>query len=258
MKTSSIKFWVSIISMLAAATFWIFDITDIPPLFDDWRWASLVCFVIYSGLMWWQLWVSQEEHYSKTPNIQFVNWEIIPNVKMVRTRPSKISLNKQYSATESGIFVHAVFANNPKRRTPENTANNVSAKITYYNSEDHPMIDDTFFGSFYGRWSDSDEPKTSNDTVRLINTNILSNGTPRKLDLFMKFPDDEFCYAYNNDSYFFENWRHVNYKLTGDLFYIKVELIGERVNEHFWFTVHTENKGKHIRLTEGKNKSRRD
>ncbi len=148
---------------------------------------------------------------------------------------------------EYGTFVKAVFANNPERRTSENAAKNVSAKITYYDSRGQLLI-----GPIYGRWSDSDEPKTSIDIQHLINANILSNGTPRRLDLFMKFPDEEFCYAYNNDSYFFENWRHINYKLVGNQFLIEVVLIGERVEKGYWFTVYNKDGGKHIQITLGK------
>ncbi len=234
--------------MLLTSAFWIFDIADVPPLFADWRWAALVCFLIYSALMWWQLWLYREEFYANLPNIQFVESEIIPNVGMRRTRPSQLSPSGKYSEMEYGIFFKAVFANNPKRRTAENTANNVSAKITFFDSNEHLLI-----GPIFGRWSDSDEPKTSIDIPKLINANILSNGTPRKLDLFMKFPEDEFCYAYNNDSYFFENWRNLNYKLIQENFSIHVELIGERVEKEFWFTVHNKDRGNHIQIAVGKN-----
>lgn len=65
----------------------------------------------------------------------------------------------------------------------------------------------------------------------------------------MKFPEDEFCYAYNNDSYYFENWRHDNYKITENIFFIQVELIGERLEKEFWFTVYNKEKGKDIRVS---------
>jgi len=248
MKNLRIQFWLSIIGMLLTSAFWIFDIADVPPLFADWRWAALVCFLIYSALMWWQLWTYREEIYASIPNIEIVECEIIPNVGMRRTRSSQVSPSGQYSAMEYGTFFNAVFANNPRRRTSENTANNVSARITYYDVDEQLLV-----GPIFGRWSDSDEPKTSIDIPRLINASILSNGTPRKLDLFMKFQDDEFCYAYNNDSYFFENWRHVNYKLTAETFLIHVELIGERVEKDFWFTAYNNDKGKHLRVTLRKN-----
>ena len=250
MKNLRIQFWLSIIGMLLTSAFWIFDIADVPPLFTDWRWAALVCFLIYSFLMWWQLWVYREEIYANIPNIEFVEWEINPNVGMRRTRPSKVSPSGQYSAMEYGMFFKAVFANNPKRRTHENTANNVSAKLTFYDVDERLLI-----GPIFGRWSDSDEPKTSTDIPKLINAQILSNGTPLKLDLFMKFPEDEFCYAYNNDSYFFDNWRHVNHKLSAERFYIHVELVGERVEKEFWFTTNNKERGKHIQITLGKDTS---
>jgi hypothetical protein len=248
MKNFRIQFWLSVIGMLLTSAFWIFNIADVPPLFGDWQWAALVCFLIYSSTMWWQLWIYREELNSNIPNIQFVEWEIVPNVGMRRTRPSQVSPSGQYSAVEYGTFFKVVFANNPKRRTPENTANNVSARVSFYDSDEHLLI-----GPIFGRWSDSDEPKTSTDIPRLINAKILSNGTPRKLDLFMKFPEDEFCYVYNNDSYFFENWRHVNYKLTLAKFFIHVELIGERVEKDFWFTAYNKDKGMHLQIALEKN-----
>ncbi len=247
MKNLRINFWLSVIGMLLTSAFWIFDIADVPPLFADWRWAALVCFIIYSAIMWWRLWIYREEYYANIPNIQFVEFEISPNVGMRRTRPSQLSPSGQYSEMEYGTFFKAVFVNNPKRRMAENIANNVSARITFFDSNEQLLI-----GPIFGRWSDSDEPKTSVDIPKLINASILSNGTPRKLDLFMKFSEDEFCYAYNNDSYFFENWRHVNFKLTPDKFFIHVELIGERVEIYYWFTVYNWDAGKHIQTTVGK------
>jgi hypothetical protein len=250
MKNLRIQFWLSVIGMLLTSAFWIFEIADVPPIFADWRLAALVCFLIYTALMWWQLWTYREEIFANIPNIEFVEWEINPNVEMRRTRPSPVTPSGQYSAIEYGTFCKVVFANNPKRRTSENTANNVSAKITFYDADEKLLI-----GPIYGRWSDSDEPKTSIDIPSLINANILSNGTPFKLDLFMKFPEDEFCYAYNNDSYFFENWRHVNYKLTAERFFIHIELIGERVEKDFWFSVYNKDRGKQLQITLRKNAS---
>jgi hypothetical protein len=214
------------------------------PIIGDWRWGALISFGIYSGLLWWQIWTLQEENISKMPQIELINVEIIPNVILHKSRPTRLTPSGKYSKEEKGIFFHVVFENNPKKRTSENTANNVSAKVTYFDKNDRLLL-----GPIYGRWSDSGEPINPIDKVKLINTNILSNGTPRMLDLFMKFTEDEFCYAYNNDSYFFENWRHENYKIEEDIFFIQVELIGERLEKEFWFTVYNIEKGNDIRLS---------
>jgi hypothetical protein len=91
----------------------MFDIANVPPLFADWRWAALVCFLIYSLAMWWQLWTYREEHFSKIPKIEFIGVEITPNVGMRRTRPSRLSPSGKYSEMEYGTFFKAIFANNP-------------------------------------------------------------------------------------------------------------------------------------------------
>ncbi|MBI4739013.1 hypothetical protein HY772_05645 [Candidatus Woesearchaeota archaeon] len=174
MKNLRIQFWISVIGMLLTSAFWIFDIANVPPLFADWRWAALVCFLIYSAAMWWQLWIYREEYYANIPNIQFAQFEITPNIELRRTKPSQLAPSGQYSTKERGIFFKVVFANNPKRRTPENTANNVSARVTFYDATEHLLV-----GPIFGRWSDSDEPKATTDIPKLINANILSNGTPR-------------------------------------------------------------------------------
>jgi hypothetical protein len=46
-------------------------------------------------------------------------------------------------------------------------------------------------------------------------------GEETLLDIAVRFEDEENCYGWNNDSYFF-NWRNPNWRLTQDRYLVKV------------------------------------
>lgn len=146
-------------------------------------------------------------------------------------------------------FFHIKLANNPSVRTEQATARKVFAKLTYYNEAGRKLL-----GPIIGRWGDTDQPGTRSPftpTRDLQAVEIESSGLPRELDLALRHPQTNSIYAFNNDSYFVEDWRKPDFIINEATIYIQVELSGENADDtELWMLLENSTDSQNIRLTE--------
>jgi hypothetical protein len=144
------------------------------------------------------------------------------------------------------IFINVLFAqvnisNLPKEINADSTAKNVRAEITYYKP------DKTIIGSVNGRWAG--EGNSNDEEI----VELLSNGKPRILYLAMKYnyedKKDLYMYGMETDTtYFFNRHKDKSYRIDENQIFIKVEIIGERVQLTKEFVLYNEETGLRIEM----------
>jgi hypothetical protein len=150
-------------------------------------------------------------------------------------------------------IARAVIKNDPLARAGDATARNAIIKLSFYRDEDlregenEPIIN----GDFYGRWTQNEQPGTRGafapiDDIR--RRDLLPNGENNEIDLVLKYPDDDDCYAFNDDTCrSVEGWRDPKLRLEGR--YFKVSITVQGVGMEDWVaTVHLRNRGSGQRL----------
>ena len=245
-----------IFSMFIAAGSWILDIAEVP-FVVDWRWATLFAMMLFFILVWWHIWILDRALNSNTPHIVVTRKEGIPNPfanepEMQYNRPTQFTESGRLSQRKKSKMVHVLFSNEPEKPTKLNDAIKVRAELTYYDTMDKRLL-----GPINGRWGDSKEPGqlTPDQRMEILFMNFPSNGAECNLDVAMRYPDDQECYAYNNESYFAPNgsFKKPEYKLEGEKFYVRIVLKGAIFKEKvFWFTLHNNAEEHTLSLLEGK------
>jgi len=153
-----------------------------------------------------------DELNSFTPNIQ------VSGVIDVRDVQIGHVANGMYVLSHITNIASVPFANNPKLPNRNNNAKNVRAEIDYLDENKTALL-----VSIQGRWGglQPNEINSSDRTV-LESTNFPNNNAKRWLDLVMKYPEDEYCYAYSNDSYGQGYFLHPNHIIERKRFFIHV------------------------------------
>jgi hypothetical protein len=140
-----------------------------------------------------------------------------------------------------------LFRNFPTGSHPNAEAPNVLAYIRFLHKGQ------TVLDVSPGRWGDSKEPsmvKFSDPGASLFHLNAIPFriGEDHELNITVKFPEDGFFYAFNNDSYSRPLWRHDGFRLDGDVYEVIVTLVGPHVGEEFHFTLRNLGQGKGLDL----------
>lgn len=124
------------------------------------------------------------------------------------------------------------FANKPKHRTDRNHANGVRAEITYLDKNRNILI-----GPIDGRWGQTDQPSEikRSETPRIESVNFPNNGAKRTLDFLMKYPEDDYCYAFNNKSYNYGYlFQNPSYEIKNKNFIVQIRLLGSYIPDKSW------------------------
>lgn len=179
----------------------------------------------------------------------------VPNMELcgspyadTRSIRSVIKIEGQFPLVGNPFFAHIKFYNNPKVRSIAATAKDVTAEITFFDDRDPPIL-----GPIYGRWGDTPQPATLAPFApirELLKVDFEPNGLAQELDIALKYPEDEFCYAFNNESCCYSNdWRMPRFLLKGYSFYVKVRLMGvPMLDKTWWFTLYNSGAGKGLRI----------
>jgi len=133
-------------------------------------------------------------------------------------------------------FVHVKFRNNPQFRSADARAKDVIAEITFFDSTGENEV----LNPFKGRWGDTIQPsylERGSPTRELHSVDFEESGNDHELDIALKYRDEEFCYAYNNESYFAPGWKEPKFLLHGERFQLRVRLSGRMVDKEWWFTL---------------------
>lgn len=108
-------------------------------------------------------------------------------------------------------------------------AKDVRARVSYYSPDNVWRLD-----KVKGRWRNSDSPvdlspfRTHPESEAI---DIPPDGEPRELDLVMKFPEDAYCYAYNNENLNHEWSRMPEHRITELEFIAEVTVRGSNFVE---------------------------
>ena len=181
------------------------------------------------------------------PNLEIFGQPYIEDRIIYVITTSKETVSRQ--AVGKPHFAHVKFRNAPKIRSPEANAKRVIAEITYYDSngvEKLPLRPDgiRFGGITQPPYQDKGKPRHEYHEIE-----FNANGYAHELTIAMKYEEDEYCYAYDDLSYGYSDWRKPKYKLEGNDFYIKVNLNGENIQQgEWWFKLHNKGIGDSMKL----------
>ena len=146
------------------------------------------------------------------------------------------------------VFLHALFANDPEPGKGSD-AHNVRVEIEFYNAERTVLA----IPQMAGRWAETDQPGTL-DYKAITNDEITmsANGRPYKLDIVMKYDEDDECYGHNNEtpSKAQSDFRDKDKKLGIGRYAVLIRVRGSNgLVEPFWFHLVNSGKGKPIEFT---------
>lgn len=157
---------------------------------------------------------------------------------------SRTEIEGQYPLIGTPCFAHVKFCNRTKVHTAEATAEDVFAEISFYDNEGNSIL------NLVGRWGDTKQPESPFEPTReLAKVSFEPNGLPHELDIAMKYPEDEDCYAFDNESYFSYDWRVPRLLLKGRSYSVKVRLAGiPMIDRTWWLRLYNEGVGKGMKI----------
>ena len=133
-------------------------------------------------------------------------------------------------------FTTISFVNVPLYSSERGIAKQVVGHIEFWDSTRRNLLFE-----MVGRWADTPEAFAVGYIADNIPVNILPNEFERRLNIVIKYDDDDDCYGYNNDSQKFKRWCDPSKVLDPGIYQVKVRLRGIGIGEDFWFIF--ENKG---------------
>ena len=132
-------------------------------------------------------------------------------------------------------MAQAVFRNNPRVLENEARAEGVVAHVTYYDLSGNTRI---VKNSVYGRWEGNHRPVAGADNRHLLPVDFDINGIPQMLTVAVKFEQDQYPYAWDNELPQDDNLRRwPGYMITVNPFRVEIELRGNRVRGVWWVLV---------------------
>lgn len=215
------------------------DYFDLPNFGEEYKIYGIVfAILVFLSAILWHFMDLQAALGDRIPKIDIRKFPILDDVQM------DMNITEQkgvFHITGISHMAHISFANNPKNRTDKNSPDNVRAEITFLDINRNPLF------TIDGRWSHTDQPSEirRGQSTTIESTNFPNNGAPRTLDLLIKYPEDEYCYGYNNASYGAPYYLHPFYEIKEKMFLIQILLKGAYIpNSCMWeFEINTKGKG---------------
>jgi hypothetical protein len=154
--------------------------------------VAAVMFVIASFLVWRREFkerVALQQKEEGLPNIILVPRGFYVEDRLLLMSdtigPQGQAINVRQKTMNSLL---ARLMNDPIRSTAEAIAKDVTARITFYNSQNREL----FFMD--ARWGDANRPKPGQSNIELLSADF-SIGQTRELDIAFKLPEDENCWG---------------------------------------------------------------
>lgn len=150
-------------------------------------------------------------------HLVYESTETIGGTSLYRSFPSDTRNEKYY-------FAHVKFINNPKNSSKEATAEKVWSEISFY--------DENFnveYEGIKGRWGNTDQPRKpfpNEEMHKMLEVDFYPNQLDWELDIAMRHPSEKSGFVFNNDSYFFKEFRRGDMVLRKDKYIVKVVLHG--------------------------------
>lgn len=143
-------------------------------------------------------------------------------------------------------FYHAHIANEPTGQTDRKVAEKVAARVRISHDNGEAAAEERLH-----RWEDSPapgDPRVGKMADRLLPLDIPPSGVEYKLDIAMKYDEDESFHTPNNETVFngSPDWREERFKFPPGNYTAHVKLQGTNVIANMKF--HIVNKGKGSRL----------
>ena len=144
--------------------------------------------------------------------------------------------------------LQAWFVNKPKTPTKDSVAEDVTAKITFYNKTTYEKL------IVYGLWIISEAfdfagYTEANNTL----SKISPNDEPCKLAIAVKWQEDESAYAFVAESHIYStnrDFREKTREIQKGTHYVKVEIRGVGISqEPYWFVLTNQGENKELSLS---------
>lgn len=190
---------------------------------------------------WWSLWHERQQ-------------ELKPAGLSLAPEPVEASQHARFLAVR--IFVeartliavgahapHAViycanvnFRNDPVGSHPDTEVPSIVAEITFVH-QGRQVVKIT-----NGRWGDTDQPairQAHQPFSSMIDLNAVPFriGETHELNIAVKHPNQAHFYAFDNNSYHFDNWENPTYRLTEPRYEVIVRLRGRHVDDEHHFLI---------------------
>jgi hypothetical protein len=222
-----IKVISALIFAVASTIGYTLDITEITNL--DFKWWPLIGLAVFFGLVVWIF----IDLYGK-------------NNRLINNKPKLVYQEKRETALyigENQIFhgLQVWFVNKPVTSTVESVAEDVTAKITFYDISEKTKF------SVYGLWVlgvayDFAGYKGAKNKV----DRIPPNDEPHKLAVAIKWLEDDSAYAFVEESRLYSrtlDYREKGREIKKGTHYVEIQINGTRIGQPpIWFKL--ENPGK--------------
>jgi hypothetical protein len=234
-RLQSFRAFGAVFSMIISAVSQALNIFSIWPQ-AKWNVVAIVSFVMFCVFVWLMIRNLESQLNSKIPKIDIFGDPIPHDVGMGHT-------TKDGNFEVAGIsnMAAALFSNNPKPITDQNSAKGVRAEITYLDKSRKILL-----GPIQGRWGQTSQPSEIKkyEGPLIESVDFPNNGAMRSLDFLIKYPEDDYCYAFNNDSYDFPYlFQNPLYIIKQKAFIVNIRLKGPFISENpFEFEVITKGK----------------
>ena len=239
-KKSFVEALMIVLGVAYAGVLTAFTLTTNPPNLGAWKDVGIpiAIILVVAGILlhFMDLQTALE---NKIPDIDVIDSPIVLNDITMRMTIQDSGI--AYNVVGVSHMAHIVLSNNPKIRTDKNSPEKVRALITYLYTDKHPIAP-----SIQGRWSETYQPSQLASGQRMVieSVDFPNNGAERMLDILMKYPEDPYCYGYNNTSYDYPYYANPKLEIQQSRFFVKVELIGSYLPSRTWmFEVFTNGVG---------------
>lgn len=175
-----------------------------------------------------------------------------PNVILDQTRGALLyidhtNINGMVVRKEACYYiVQAWFVNLPIQRSSQAIADSITATIEFY---DKNATNLRF--NVYGQWALSTAPNHVGQKGFINKVNMLPNNERHKLNIALKWPDDDECYSYSQEGLIAHpDGRNPGNKLPCGEYTVCVKLEGIGVDQSFWFILINPGKSGNLELRE--------
>jgi hypothetical protein len=230
-----IKVLSAIIFAIVSAVGYSLDIAQITNL--NFKWWPLIGFCIFFGLVTWiiiELYIKINRILNSKPRLEFQEKRETP-------------LFRDNKPMYHGLQVW--FINKPVSSTIDSIAEDVTAKITFYNINTKEKI------SVYGLWILSvafDFTGFRGATNKI--SKIPPNNEPHKLAIAIKWEEDECAYAFVEESRLYSNtgdFREKGREIKQGRHYVEILLSGTRLSQPpVWFILTNPGKDANLSLSD--------
>jgi hypothetical protein len=237
--------------MLLGVLFWAIPqavgLTSNAPTFGTWKviGTPLAVIFILAGILW-HFMDLQSALADRKPNIDLAeNPFEVGDISMIMDIKE---LYNTFRVIGTSYLGQVVFSNNPKNRNDKNNADSVLAEITYLDENKNRL-----FPQIQGQWSIEGHININSSEKPVESIDFPNNGAKRKLALLIKYPEDEYCYGYNNDSYSHLYFQNPRFEIRCKRFFISVQLKGAFLSANRAWEFEVETKGKGDTFSIGRN-----